>query len=141
MNENVYHYRESFGRFKEGLCAVYDETTGLFGYINSDSEWVKEPQFTFADDFSNEIAVVSMSIDGEERCGYIDKEGNIIIECQFEAAREFTSDGLAAVQLNGKWGYIKADGSWLLKPQFDDAHSFSNGYATVKLNSGQTIQK
>lgn len=141
LNENVYHYRESFGRFKEGLCAVYDETTGLFGYINSDSEWVIEPQFINADDFSNEIAEVSMSVNGEKKCGYIDKEGNIIIDCQFEAARKFTSDGLAAVKLDGKWGYIKTDGSWLLEPQFDDAHSFSNGYAAVKLSEGQEIVK
>lgn len=141
LNDKTYHGHTSEARFEEGLCAIYDDETGLLGFMNEEGEYAISPQFKEAYNFNNGIAAVRKEIDGKDAWGYIDKSGNVVIDYQYEAAGNFSSDGIAVVKNGGKWGYIKTDGSWLLKPQFDDAHSFSNGYATVKLNSGQTIQK
>ncbi|WP_405374373.1 WG repeat-containing protein, partial [Pseudobutyrivibrio sp.] len=141
LNDKTYHGHVSEARFEEGLCAIYDDETGLLGYMNEDGEYVIPPQFTEAYNFSDGIAAVRKEVDGKEAWGYIDKSGNVVIDYQYQDAGNFSSDGIAVVKDDGKWGYIKTDGSWLLKPQFDKAYSFSNGYATVKLNPGQTIQK
>jgi hypothetical protein len=41
--------------------------------------------------------------------GYIDKSGNIAIECCFDWAQPF-SDGLAAIMMNGNYGFIDKSG-------------------------------
>ena len=53
-----------------------------------------------------------------------------IIGYQYEDAHSF-SDGLAAVQKNGKWGYINTDGETVIPFEYDVAYSFSEGYAVV----------
>ena len=44
-----------------------------------------------------------------ERWGYIDKTGKIVINPQFDEAGTF-SDGLAVVRLGDKFGYIDTSG-------------------------------
>jgi len=44
----------------------------------------------------------------------------------------FYSEGLAAVQISGKWGYIERSGQFVINPQFDDAFPFSYGLALVR---------
>lgn len=80
--------------------------------------------------------------------GYIDPQGNWVIQAKFDAALPF-SEGLAAVNIGyvggmdeskmstGKWGYIDAKGNWMIEPQFEDARSFSEGLACV--NQGARI--
>ncbi len=43
-------------------------------------------------------------------------------------------EGLAAVQLNGKWGYIDKTGKEVIECKYDFASDFHEGLATVKLN-------
>ena len=78
--------------------------------------------------------------------GYVDTVGNIVIDCQFDDAREF-SEGLAAVLSGGgnvsedgvfgplsltlKWGYIDSTGLTVIPCQFDYAGQFAEGYAAV----------
>jgi hypothetical protein len=56
----------------------------------------------------------------------------MIIEPQFEEAGIF-SEGLAAIEINGKWGYIDKSGKLVIEPQFTDAWNFSEGLAPVKV--------
>lgn len=46
--------------------------------------------------------------------GYIDKIGKIIVEFKFENVKKF-SEGLAVVKVNGKWGYIDRIGKMVIK--------------------------
>lgn len=78
--------------------------------------------------------------------GYVDADGNIVIGCQFDDAKEF-SEGLAAVlsragsvsedgvfgplSLTLKWGYIDTAGLTVIPCQFDFAGPFREGYAAV----------
>lgn len=63
--------------------------------------------------------------------GYIDKDGVVVVEPQFDLALPFT-DGLAAVETGGLWGFIDKTGSVAIEPQFDDAESFHEGLAAVR---------
>ena len=68
--------------------------------------------------------------------GYINQAGRFVIKPQFREARSF-SEGLARVQLGGKWayrtrtgkivyrwGYINKEGEIVIKPQFNEATGF-----------------
>lgn len=67
--------------------------------------------------------------------GYIDTEGNILVEPQYSLAKPFVN-GLAAVCVNGKWGYIsKNDYKLVIPAEYNEAMEFnSGGRAFVKKN-------
>ena len=46
------------------------------------------------------------------KLGFIDKSGKLVIDAKYDEAENF-SEGLAGVELNGKWGYINIKGDEL----------------------------
>lgn len=65
--------------------------------------------------------------------GYVDKDGKIVIQPQYEQARSF-SKGMAAVKQDGLWGFINVEGEMVIEPQFENAKDFnSNGCVFVFL--------
>lgn len=64
--------------------------------------------------------------------GYMDRNGQVQIEPQYEQAGNFFSD-LAAVRVDGLWGFINKSGQMIIKAQFDDAEPFSEGLSLVRL--------
>lgn len=51
--------------------------------------------------------------------GYVDKEGNTIVECTYDDAKEQNNFGYAAVKKDGKWGAIDSTGKVVCTPQND----------------------
>ena len=68
-------------------------------------------------------ATVLFPVVVNDRWGFVDNSGNIVINPQFDRADVFES-GLAAVRL-GRWGYVGTAGKLVVNPQFDRADSFS----------------
>ena len=62
--------------------------------------------------------------------GYINKDGEYVIEPQFELAMSF-SGSFAAVLQGEKWGFINTSGEWAIEPQYDKVKEFNSGYALV----------
>ena len=62
--------------------------------------------------------------------GYIDASGKQVVAPKFEHAFDF-QEGLALVQLGGKWGYIDRYGEFAIEPQFRYAGGFVRGQAVV----------
>lgn len=73
------------------------------------------------------------AITGKSLFGFIDIEGNTVVEFQYDWAEQFF-DGLAMVVKNGKYGYLNNAGEVAIPLQFDGADHFSEGLAAVKLN-------
>lgn len=80
----------------------------------------------------------------DDKLGFVDKDGNWIIEPQFDEVRpqaeffgEFSFefryflDGICIVKKDGKWGIIDEAGNWVVKPAFDNIEAFYDGYAKV----------
>lgn len=65
------------------------------------------------------------------KCGFVDKDGNIAIDAQFDETGQFNG-GLAPVKIDGKWGYIDRQGNTVIEPKFAQAGSFNKGLAVVK---------
>ena len=83
--------------------------------------------------------------------GYMDSSGNIVISPQFDEAWRF-SEGLAVIALgedwnNRKYGFIDKFGNVVIEPMYQDADYFNEGLARIKLdnkfgfidNSGKVI--
>jgi hypothetical protein len=71
----------------------------------------------------------------QEKYGYIDTTGSLVIPLNFNNARSF-SEGLApASNQKSFWGYIDRSGNWVIKPAYDFADSFENGKARVMKGS------
>lgn len=68
-----------------------------------------------------------------KRCGegFIDKTGKVVF--RFQSARDF-SEGLAAVEKDGKWGFINPNGQFEVPPTFEAAGSYNGNLASAKLN-------
>lgn len=71
-------------------------------------------------------------VKGESKYGYVDKEGNYLINPQFDKAT-FFQNGLALVISDGLCGYIDTKGNYVIPPAYMDATTFAEGVAwTVK---------
>jgi len=68
----------------------------------------------------------------QDKWGYIDKTGKIIVPPQYDAAGLF-SEGMAGVMKGKKWGYVDAAGNLTIKPQFTEISPFSEGLAAVRI--------
>lgn len=127
--------------FSEGLAAVKltkslkNSNWGHWGFIDrAGHEVIKLPFESVliapdAADFSEGLAVVRR----DEKYGYIDKSGKVVIPIQFDVAYKFKG-GLAIVRQHGKSGYIDQTGKFAIPPKFDWAYEFTDGLAGAGLD-------
>ena len=105
--------------FSEGLAAVKIDT--LWGFIDINGNWKIKPKYRLANSFNSGKAKVLVRNNFE----HIDKEEKIIEE-EFEY-----SEGLAAVEQNGKYVFVDKNGNIAINDRFDYATNFENGLAKV----------
>jgi hypothetical protein len=74
--------------------------------------------------------------DNNNKRGFINLNGNIVIPSKFKAVRMF-SEGLAAVYNGKKWGFIDSRGKLKISFSFDNVREFSQKMAPVKAASGK----
>lgn len=86
-------------------------------------------------DFHNGLATIKYS---DEKYGYFNKKGRIIINCIYDEALPF-SEHLAAVCIEGLWGFINIKGETVIKHKYDVAFSFTEGLAIVNENDNWTV--
>jgi len=132
---NQYKFQGDFIQgtiFMYGLAVVDDPKSQLLGFINTDGQFVIQPQFTSACVFSEGLAAVQIN----NKWGFIDLSGNFVIEPQFDDVLIGFCGGLAPVMKNSNWGYIDQSGNFVITPQFDDADLFYCGLAKVWFING-----
>lgn len=150
------------GPFSEGLAAV--SVNGKWGYIDRTGTLVIPPQFSKAQEFVQGRAVVYENgknsglidtqgnyiiapkidriVDFQEGKGlvrdqskgyYFIAENTTVMDGIYEAASAFTN-GVARIQLEGKWGLINQVGMFVIPPKFAQITPFENGNAKVKVH-------
>ena len=75
----------------------------------------------------------------EDKWGYINSKGEIIIDFIYNYAGFFT-DGIAVVSLNNQYGLIDLDANSVIKPQYDYIGNFSEGLAHIVQHDAGTIR-
>lgn len=63
--------------------------------------------------------------------GFIDKTGKLVIPAIYDDVQPF-SEGLAAVEKNGKCGFIDKNGEEIVPPVYDWVSDFNNGFAIIE---------
>ena len=71
----------------------------------------------------NDTTYAAVMLDG--KWGFVDSNGKMVIEAQYEDARSF-ANGYAAVKKDGKWGFINTEGNMVIEPQFANAKDFND---------------
>ena len=50
--------------------------------------------------------------------GFVDRQGNLVVECKYDKAYEFNEYGFAAVEKDGKWGVLDEQGNEVIAPTY-----------------------
>ena len=141
-----YNYGSSLGRFTPDGIAVYytdfywhPSEVGMYmqGYVNTKGEIIVPPDFTYAEDFNNGLAVVV----SDKGAGIINTDGEYVIDPRFNSIKSFENDKYAPAKQGEKWGYINKKGDFVIAPQFDDARSFGGGKYAVVMFYGDPVRK
>ncbi|MDF2644747.1 MAG: hypothetical protein K0Q73_552 [Paenibacillus sp.] len=128
---------------KEGQIVIVPQFDMAFSFRERRARVQKRDQWYFIDptgkrvsdmyewvgDFSEGLAIVSRN----GKRGYIDTEGRMVIDLQFDNCLRFT-ESMAVVQVGGKFGYIKRCGEFAIPPIYDEVMPFFGGTACVKVN-------
>lgn len=153
--ESIESFNEDFAFVKLGDSrSGFIDKTGKLVIRSSfflDSEFAEKPRGTnyFSDGLALIAIEVGYSIKAEypiTRYGFIDKKGNLVVgktmiplidlrgiylRPRFEDAKNF-SEGLAVVELKGKWGYVNKKDEISIPCEFEYANNFSEGLGSVK---------
>ena len=138
-----FHYAKPFA---DGVALAHDKKDGqaAWGVIGRDGNWILNPWETPYDVKSVAEGMVQINTrpaEGRRLYGYMDLQGNVIVEPQYAYVRDF-SEGLAVVVIPdsekyaniGKYAYIAKDGRFVTEAIFDDAWSFSDGMGRVLID-------
>lgn len=52
------------------------------------------------------------------KCGFVDKDGKIVVEAKYDDAREQNASGFSAIKKDGKWGSIDQYGNVVIEPEY-----------------------
>lgn len=130
------------GDFNDGLAHVhillgYHSTGDVMvedGYIDKTGKVVMKPVIKGqATDFYEGLAQIRVSAGGEEWYGFLNRNGQVVIEPKFENAWHF-SEGLAQIAQGKKWGFADKQGTMIIGPQFDAVRYFADGLAAFEVN-------
>ena len=131
---------DNSGKMKDERAKSKDERKGLGG--TSKKRWAivvailviigAGAMFMLGGGSNNyEGKLVPILDNSNDKYGYADTLGNVIIEPQYDFARSF-SEGLAVVIKDDKYGFIDKTGKVVVEPKYDNAWLFSDGLAAVK---------
>lgn len=110
---------------------LYAAQSGLYGYklLDQFGHQIGNTQFQEIGTYSSGLAPVQID---DQYWSFINQKGKKVFP-KIRANRVSSfHNGLAAVQINKKWGYINLAAKMVIKTQFDGAESFSSSAALVK---------
>ena len=117
---------EELGDFYEGLAYVCEPSSvdgaggGRYGYIDKTGTFIVKPEYDYAYNFSNGLAIVKKN----GKYGLIDKTGKVVVPVKFTDI-DHISDELAKVRYSYYYGLINiTTGAYVIPPEYDSL-SFS----------------
>lgn len=77
----------------------------------------------------------------DEKYGFVDKNGNVVVDYKYDKAYEFNPYGFATVEKDGKWGAINEQGEEVVAPTYEIKEtkepSFIGSYYRVTYGFGE----
>src|SRR5690349_20615325 len=103
------------------------KTFTLIFSLSVTSLFAQQPQPSAESDTNRFIITI------KNKVGFIDRNGSVAIQPQFQSAHEF-SEGLCAVRADGRYGFIDTKGNICISAIYDYATEFKEGLALVFLD-------
>ena len=141
-----FSFAQDFSQY--GIAAAVDDSGWV--YINKQGEKIIRPHIVDngPDYFSSGLS----RFRSNNKFGYFDEKGRVIIKPQFDYARPF-ADSMAAVCqgcqllkkgdhteiINGNWGFINSKGELIIPYIYDKVSDFIEGKAKVEKNGNSTF--
>ncbi|WP_168123651.1 WG repeat-containing protein [Paenibacillus sp. HB172176] len=132
-NENKYLPYDDVMYFSEGLatfCNYDDEEKSVCGFIDKNGKVHIPAQYESATNFYEGLSGVSVN----GKWGFIDRQGQMVIQPQYDDIAIRIRDGMIQVMKNDKWGYIDKTGKEVIALQYDEINIFGEGLAHVLKN-------
>lgn len=108
--------------FNIKLTGILSELNDEKGYmkIKKDGEY-KYYNFKFEEKNVAEILTSNTIFVSKKdgKYGYVDKDGNQVVECIYDDATEANEYGYAAIKQNGVWGSINSKGEVIIEPKYN----------------------
>lgn len=119
--------------------AVYDYNQGIaigvkdnqWAFWNSKGEQLPDSLY----DAGIETVYDRARIKKNGKWGWISKNGEVLIEPQYDDSSVFGENGLAKVKKNNLWGWINQNGTEIIPLQYENTYNFAGGLALVKANN------
>ena len=138
--------------FADGLVAVKKDQK--WGYIDTAGKTVVPFEYDDVGMIKDGIGLVwKWHKDKKGRitdtsCGYVNASGKLVTGMKFKSGYDF-SDGMAAIQIGGKWGFVDTTGKMVVPTRYTSPGTFSEGLAAVRVgkktgfinNSGEVVIK
>lgn len=117
FNSNILN--SNFDVQQTGILIEINTTAGYFE-LRQDDEY-KYYNFRFEERDKTEIlSSNTLFLDKKDNLyGYVDKEGNVVVEYMYDDATEQNEYGFAAVKKDGKWGAINNKGEVVQEPTYN----------------------
>lgn len=114
--------------FSEGLAAVRVGVEPKYGFIDKTGKLVIPAQYDAVLPFTEGLAAAQLN----QQWGYINPQGQWVIQPQsYTAVTEF-SEGMARVEQNIRVGFIDKTGKLVIPLQYANAEPFAEGLAAVR---------
>jgi len=143
--------------FSGGVAIVKIETEDgeKQGVIDKTGKWLFDLDYKilrsdYSKPFENGTAIIYTSekyynkdwdFDFNEKYGFINKSGKIIVAPKFDEVTDFHGDR-AAVRKGSKWGFINKEGEYVKKPAYDKFKFLNNGHIwVINDEKGRLIKK
>ena len=108
--------------FEEKVTGIVSEINAAKGYIRvyTNGEY-KYFNFKFEEKASSTFLTTNTLFLSKKngKYGYIDKEGNVVVEYIYDDATEQNTSGYVAVKKDGLWGAIDTKGKVVIKPEYN----------------------
>ena len=121
----------------ENKVKIIDEKFNEIGQIQGDYDW---EDIDTESGFCEGLSIVGVKGKGY---GYINTNGEWIIEPQYESACPFGKDGFAWVEdsMMKLWGRIDKNGNWNIEPKYSDVNVYSDEGIWVLGNPETNLQE
>lgn len=109
---------------------IYNDTDAK--YINKEGKEVKNTEL-----FSNNKIFANR---WNDKWGFVDKQGNKVVDYEYDKVTEVNSYGFAGIEKDGKWGIIDSNGKIIVEPKYElnnEDPVFIGKYYQVKYGNGE----
>lgn len=108
--------------FEEKVTGIVSEINASKGYIRVYTEGeYKYFNFKFEEKLSSTFLTTNTLFLSKKngKYGYIDKDGNVVVDYIYDDATEQNTSGYVAVKKDGLWGSIDTKGNVVIKPEYN----------------------